>query len=101
MCSRDSEELREPDGAEGEVWRRQRQRAVGAERARYQTDLQGQASVLLDPPDPLDIGDQGQRVFEPSMTAHIEAETGMSFFITKAQKLHCDASVIARNRSGR
>jgi hypothetical protein len=46
----------------------------------------GQASVLPDPPDPLDIGDQGQRVFEPSMTAHKEAETGMSFFITKAQK---------------
>ena len=43
----------------------------------------GQSSVLPDPPD---IGDQGQRVFEPSMTARKEAETAMSFFITKAQK---------------
>ena len=45
-----------------------------------------QASALADPPDPPDIGDHPQRVFEPSMTAHKEAETGMSFFITKAQK---------------
>jgi hypothetical protein len=37
-------------------------------------------------PDPPDIGDQGQRVFEPSMTARKEAETAMSFFITKPQK---------------
>jgi hypothetical protein len=43
----------------------------------------GQSSVLPDPPD---IGGQGQRVFEPSMTARKEAETAMSFFITKAQK---------------
>jgi len=42
-----------------------------------------QPSALADPPD---IGDHAQRVFEPSMTAHKEAETGMSFFITKAQK---------------
>ena len=37
----------------------------------------------LDPPD---IGDHASRVFEPSMTAHKGAETGMSFIITKAQK---------------
>jgi hypothetical protein len=38
-----------------------------------------------DPPDPPDFGEQTQRVFDASMTPH-EAETGMSFFITKAQK---------------
>src|SRR5215469_18886297 len=37
-------------------------------------------SALADPPDPPDF------VFDASMTAHKEAETGMSFFITKAQK---------------
>ena len=38
---------------------------------------------LADPPD---TQDRVQRVFEASMTAHKEAETGMSFIITKAQK---------------
>ena len=42
-------------------------------------------SALADPPDPPDFGEQTQRVFDASMTPH-EAETGMSFFITKAQK---------------
>ena len=41
--------------------------------------------ALGGPPDPPDIGGHALRVFEPSMTPH-EAETGMSFFITKAQK---------------
>ena len=36
-------------------------------------------------PDPPDLGEHPQRVFDASMTPH-EAETGMSFFITKAQK---------------
>jgi hypothetical protein len=43
-------------------------------------------SDLADPPDPPDTQDRAQRVFEASMTAHKEAETGMSFIITKAQK---------------
>ena len=38
-----------------------------------------------DAPDPSDLGEHTQRVFDASMTPH-EAETGMSFFITKAQK---------------
>jgi len=38
-----------------------------------------QPSTLPDPPDPPDIGDHAQRTDK-------EAETGMSFFITKAQK---------------
>jgi hypothetical protein len=38
-----------------------------------------------DPPDPPDLGEHTQPVFDASMTPH-EAETGMSFFITKAQK---------------
>jgi hypothetical protein len=38
-----------------------------------------------DPADPPDLGEHTQRVFDASMTPH-EAETGMSFFITKAQK---------------
>jgi hypothetical protein len=42
-------------------------------------------STLADPPDPPDLGEHMQRVFD-SMTPHKEAETGMSFFITKAQK---------------
>jgi len=42
-------------------------------------------SALADPPDPPDFGEDRQRVFDASMTPH-EAETGMSFFITKAQK---------------
>lgn len=41
--------------------------------------------ALADPPDPPDFGEQTQRVSDASMTPH-EAETGMSFFITKAQK---------------
>src|SRR5271169_3296734 len=40
-------------------------------------------SALADPPD---TQDRAQRVFEGSMTTHKEAETGISFFITKAQK---------------
>ena len=42
----------------------------------------GQPSVSVDPPD---TGSRAQGIFEPSMTLH-EAETGMSFIITKAQK---------------
>jgi hypothetical protein len=45
-------------------------------------------STLADSPDPAsppDLGEHTQRVFDASMTPH-EAETGMSFFITKAQK---------------
>jgi hypothetical protein len=38
-----------------------------------------------DPADPPDLGEHTQRVFDASMTPH-EAETGISFFITKAQK---------------
>jgi hypothetical protein len=44
-----------------------------------------QPSVFVDPPDPPDTGNRAQGVFEPSMTLH-EAETGMSFIITRAQK---------------
>jgi hypothetical protein len=40
-------------------------------------------STLADPPD---LGEHTQHVFDASMTPHKEAETGMSFFITKAQK---------------
>jgi len=43
-------------------------------------------SALPDSLNPPDIGDHASRVFEPSMTAHKGAETGMSFIITKAQK---------------
>ena len=42
--------------------------------------------ALADPPDPPYFGESTQPVFDASMTAHKEAETGMSFFITKAQK---------------
>ena len=45
-----------------------------------------QPRALLDPPDPPDVGEHAQRVFGASMMADKEAETGMSFFITKAQK---------------
>ena len=45
-----------------------------------------QASVFADPSDPFDIEDHAQRGFEPSMEANKDAEAGMSFFITKAQK---------------
>lgn len=45
-----------------------------------------QPSVFADPSDPPDIGDRGQRSFEPSIEANKEAEAGMSFFITKTQK---------------
>jgi hypothetical protein len=44
-----------------------------------------QPSVFVDPPDPPDTESRAQGAFEPSMTLH-EAETGMSFIITKAQK---------------
>jgi hypothetical protein len=37
-------------------------------------------------PDPPDIGDHAQGVFEALITPRQEAETGMSFIITKAQK---------------
>jgi hypothetical protein len=43
-----------------------------------------QPSVFVDPPDPPDTGNRAQGVFD-SMTLH-EAETGMSFIITRAQK---------------
>jgi hypothetical protein len=50
-------------------------------------DIYGQQpSVLADPPDPPEIEDHAQRTFKAAMTAHKEAETGMSFIITKAQK---------------
>jgi hypothetical protein len=42
--------------------------------------------ALADLPDPPDFGESTQPVFDASMMAHKEAETGMSFFITKAQK---------------
>jgi hypothetical protein len=42
-------------------------------------------SPLAGPPDPPDFGEHTHRVFGSSMTPH-EGETGMSFFITKAQK---------------
>jgi hypothetical protein len=41
--------------------------------------------ALADLPDLPDSGGHAQRVLEPAMTPH-EAETGMSFIITKAQK---------------
>jgi hypothetical protein len=41
------------------------------------------SSALADPPD---SQDRAQRGFEESATAHKEAGTGISFFITKAQK---------------
>ena len=43
-------------------------------------------NALVNPPDPPDLGEHRQRVFDASMTPHKEAETGMSFFITKVQK---------------
>jgi hypothetical protein len=45
-----------------------------------------QPTALPDPPDPPDIGDHAQRDFKALITPHQEAETGMSFIITKAQK---------------
>ena len=42
-----------------------------------------QPSVLTDPPDPSDTESRAQRA---AMTPHEGPETGMSFFITKAQK---------------
>jgi hypothetical protein len=39
-----------------------------------------------DPLDPPDIGDHAERVLEASMTPQSQAETGISFIITKAQK---------------
>ena len=50
-------------------------------------DIYGQQpSVLADPPDPPEIEDHTHRTFKAAMTAHKEAEAGMSFFITKTQK---------------
>src|SRR5215831_11688134 len=44
-----------------------------------------QSGGLADPPDPPpNIAEHRQHAFEPSMTPH-EADTGMSFLITKAQ----------------
>jgi hypothetical protein len=45
-----------------------------------------QPTPLHDPPDSPYIGDHAQRVSEASITPHQEAEPGMSFIITKAQK---------------
>jgi hypothetical protein len=42
--------------------------------------------TVPDRADSPDIGDHAQRVFEGSMTAHKEAQTGISFIITQAQK---------------
>src|SRR5690242_12607061 len=50
-------------------------------------NIYGQKQIpLVNPPDPPDLGEHRQRVFDASMSPHKEAETGMSFFITKAQK---------------
>ena len=50
-------------------------------------DIYGQQpSVLADPSGPPEIEDHAQRTFKAPMTAHKGAETGMSFFITNAQK---------------
>jgi len=50
-------------------------------------DIYGQQpSVLADLPDRPEIEDHAQRTFKAAMTAHKEAETGMSFTITNAQK---------------
>ena len=50
-------------------------------------DIYGQQpSVLADLPDRPEIEDHAQRTFKAAMTAHKEAETGMSFIIPKAQK---------------
>jgi hypothetical protein len=58
-------------------------------RNRYRTAGTGTGRATkqpsADPPDPTDIEGHAQCVFEPSMTPH-EAETGMSFIITRAQK---------------
>jgi hypothetical protein len=56
-----------------------------------------QPSVFVDPTDPPDTESRAQGSFKPSMTLH-EAETGMSFIITRAQKPNCDGVVTARNR---
>ena len=45
-----------------------------------------EATAHADPPDPPDIGDHAERGLEASMRPHKEAETGISFIITKAQK---------------
>jgi hypothetical protein len=44
-----------------------------------------EATPLAGPPEPPDFGEYTHPVFGTSMTPH-EGETGMSFFITKAQK---------------
>ncbi|MGA7867378.1 MAG: hypothetical protein WCA23_25880 [Stellaceae bacterium] len=51
----------------------------------YEPSSLADCSDPTDAPDPSDLGEHTQRVFDASMTPH-EAETGMSFFITKAQK---------------
>ena len=51
----------------------------------YEPSSLADCSDSADAPDPSDLGEHTQRVFDASMTPH-EAETGMSFFITKAQK---------------
>ena len=48
-------------------------------------NIYGREPNLDDPPDPPGIEDHAQRVFAAPMTTH-EAETGVSFIITKAQK---------------
>jgi hypothetical protein len=43
-------------------------------------------NVIDDTPEPVEIEDHAQRVFAAPTTAHKDAETGISFIITKAQK---------------
>jgi len=60
-------------------------------------------STLADSPDtadPPDLGEPKQRVFDAAMTPD-EAETGISFFITKAQKAGLRRLGYTRNRSVR
>ena len=45
-----------------------------------------QPSAVADPPDPPDVGEHRQHAFDDSMTPQKQAETGVSFFITKTQK---------------
>src|ERR1700731_2925090 len=53
--------------------------------ARYGSGPRARKTASAQTPTP-DIEDHAQRVIEASMTAHKEAEAGMSFIITKAQK---------------
>ena len=43
-------------------------------------------NLVGDPPDPPEIEEHAQRIFAAPLTAHKEAEAGISFIITKAQK---------------